>query len=452
MRLFEHTKNTRTIIDSDLRFIRSDVPTYISGEERQWMIDNNIRTVVDLREVSEQDQKPCPLKTDKEFNYISMPVKGGNTVPASPNEVPMSYINMADDSMDNIVDTIMNAETNVLYFCNAGKDRTGVVSAIILSKLGYDKAYIINDYLLSGENLKNDLRAFARNNPGVDIDVITPKAEYMEKFLKWFNNKLSIEDTKREFEASFASGVFYDRQTQHAVHLENILRFLDIREGMKILDLGTGSGYLSFAIAKENPGCEIVGLDIVFDALEVNRRKARSEGVNNLSFVSYDGIDFPFEYDTFDMIVTRYALHHFPDIEHCIGEVSRVLKPGGTLFISDPCPNDCDDERFVDDYMRLKKDGHIRFYTKGEWLTICGRHDLKYTDSFDSTIRFPKKKDTAFGYEDVLSRHEKLVIDSYDLVETDTELYITERVNNILFRKLNKTRRTTHDQDSIFRH
>ena len=77
---------------------------------------------------------------------------------------------------------------------------------------------------------------------------------------------------------------------------------------------------------------------------------------------------------------------------------------------------------------------------------------MKYTDSFDSTIRFPKKKDTAFGYEDVLSRHEKLVIDSYDLVETDTELYITERVNNILFRKLNKTRRTTHDQDSIFRH
>ena len=57
-------------------------------------------------------------------------------------------------------------------------------------------------------------------------------------------------------------------------------------------------------------------------------------------------------------------------------------------------------------------------------------------DSFDSSIRFPKKKDTALGYEEVLEKHDKAVIESYDLVETDTELYITERVNNILFKKI----------------
>ena len=52
-----------------------------------------------------------------------------------------------------------------------------------------------------------------------------------------------------------------------------------------------------------------------------------------------------------------------------------------------------------------------------------------------STIRFPKKKDTAYGYEEVLKKHDKTVIDSYDLVEMKTELYITECVNNILFVK-----------------
>ena len=67
----------------------------------------------------------------------------------------------------------------------------------------------------------------------------------------------------------------------------------------------------------------------------------------NLSFVNYDGVDFPFEVGSFDMVITRYALHHFPDISHSIGEVSRVLKKGGRFFISDPCPNDCDDSRFV---------------------------------------------------------------------------------------------------------
>ena len=204
---------------------------------------------------------------------------------------------------------------------------------------------------------------------------------------------------------------------------------------MKILDLGTGSGYLAFPIAKENAGCDVVGLDIVKEALLANRVRAEKEGTDNLTFMSYDGIDLPFEDSTFDLIVTRYSLHHFPDIEHSITEISRVLKTGGRLFISDPCPNECDSERFVDDYMRLKKDGHIKFYTKDEWKDICGRNGLVFTDSFDSSIRFPKKKDTAIGYEKVLNRHSKAVIESYDLSETETELFITEQVNNIMFFK-----------------
>ena len=245
----------------------------------------------------------------------------------------------------------------------------------------------------------------------------------------------SIESTRHGFEESFATGTFYNRQTQDSEHLERILGFIDVKKGMRILDLGTGSGYLSFPIAKNNPCCDVIGLDIVNSALEANRTRAVTEGIKNLSFVSYDGIDFPFDANTFDLVVTRYALHHFPDIEHSIGEVSRVLKSGGMLFISDPCPNECDTERFVDDYMRLKKDGHIKFYTRDEWADICRRQGLMVVDSFNSSIRFPKKKDTAYGYEEVLKMHDKTVIDSYNLLETDTELYLTEQVNNILFKK-----------------
>ena len=245
----------------------------------------------------------------------------------------------------------------------------------------------------------------------------------------------SIEDTRKGFEASFATGDFYNRQTQDSQHLEKILQFLQVSDGMRILDLGCGSGYLAFPMAKNNPDIEVIGLDIVSDTLRANRSRANKEGIKNLIFVSYDGIDFPFEDDSFDLVVTRYALHHFPDIGHSIGEMSRVLKEGGKLFISDPCPNECDTERFVDDYMRLKKDGHIKFYTKDEWKSLCGKCDLNYVDGFESSIRFPKKKNTAYGYEEVLAKHNKAVIESYDLTETDAELFITERVNNLLFRK-----------------
>ncbi|WP_029319685.1 hypothetical protein [Butyrivibrio sp. AE3004] len=65
----------------------------------------------------------------------------------------------------------------------------------------------------------------------------------------------------------------------------------------------------------------------------------------------------------------------------------------------------------------------------------CSRYGLIIVDSFDSSIRFLKKKDTAYGYEEVLRKHDKIVIESYDLLETDTELYLTEQVNNIKFEK-----------------
>ena len=119
-----------------------------------------------------------------------------------------------------------------------------------------------------------------------------------------------------------------------------------------------------FPIAQKYPNISIIGLDIVEKALEVNRSRAKEENIRNISFTSYDGINVPFADSEFDMVISRYALHHFPDIQKSISEVSRVIRQRGFLFISDPTPNVNDTSRFVDGYMQLKKDGHIKFYTK----------------------------------------------------------------------------------------
>ncbi|MFQ7842628.1 MAG: class I SAM-dependent methyltransferase [Thomasclavelia spiroformis] len=245
----------------------------------------------------------------------------------------------------------------------------------------------------------------------------------------------SIMATKQGFENSFSSGDFYNKQTQDEQHLKNILDFLPINADMKILDLGTGSGYLSFPIAKKYSNISVIGLDIVEKALEVNRFRAKEEQIRNISFITYNDIEFPFSDSEFDMVISRYALHHFPDIQKSISEVSRVLKRGGFLFVSDPTPNANDTSRFVDGYMQLKKDGHIKFYTKEEWLQICGKYGLQFKKSFDSTIRFPKKKDTAYGFDKLLKKHDKEIVESYELEVMGNEIYITEQVNNILFCK-----------------
>ena len=190
---------------------------------------------------------------------------------------------------------------------------------------------------------------------------------------------------------------------------------------------------MTFPIAEKNENTYVVGLDIVTDTLERNTKKAQGTNIKNVEFISYDGIAFPFEDNSFDLVVTRYALHHFPEIKQSIREVTRVLKDDGLFFISDPGPNDGDITRFVDDYMQLKKDGHIKFYNKNEWVQMCGENHMQFVHSFDSEIRFPRKKSASEGFEEVLSRHEKSIIDSYRLTQTEDEIWITEQVNNLLF-------------------
>lgn len=182
--LLASTKNTRSLLKDSLKLIRSDVPNNLSEREIQWLLDNKITTIIDLRQEDEIREKRCVLERRSGFIYYNLPVKGGNEIPSSPEEVSKSYINMIDEVMWEIIELVENATTNVLYFCNAGKDRMGVVSAILLLRMNVDKKDIIDDYFKSGIYLEKMLNEYVEMNPSIDLDVITPKKLYMESFLE----------------------------------------------------------------------------------------------------------------------------------------------------------------------------------------------------------------------------------------------------------------------------
>ncbi len=156
----------------------------MTDEEIRWLLDHNIITIVDLRSDVEVAQKPCRLKEIEGFNYFHLPVTGGGDTPKSLEHLHIVYQQMIDDKMKDIIDTIMNAESNVMYFCTAGKDRTGVVSALILKRLGFSNEIIVDDYMKSKDNLMEMLTAYASIHPEVDIEIIIPHRDNMERLLK----------------------------------------------------------------------------------------------------------------------------------------------------------------------------------------------------------------------------------------------------------------------------
>lgn len=181
--LLKSTLNTRALPLGGMRYIRSDVPLALTEEEIQWLLDHHVTTLVDLRSEEEVERRPCPLQGRAEFNYHHLPVTGGGDTPKSREHLHQVYRGMLDEQMEIILDTILNAASNVMYFCTAGKDRTGVVSALLLKRLGASEDVIVEDYMASKENLLDMLTDYGRNHPEVDMDIIIPREKNIRKVL-----------------------------------------------------------------------------------------------------------------------------------------------------------------------------------------------------------------------------------------------------------------------------
>lgn len=179
--LFENTCNTRLLFKNDTRFIRSDVPIKLTEDEIQWLIHHNVRTIFDLRSENERFKQPSLFENDTRFIYHHTPVTGGQHIPRTPEEVSLSYIHMVDENMWKIIYMMLHASTHVLYFCNAGKDHENIVE----------------DYLISKDNLQKRLEMYVQNHPHIDMNVITPRREYIERFLEDFEQQYDLQMIKK---------------------------------------------------------------------------------------------------------------------------------------------------------------------------------------------------------------------------------------------------------------
>lgn len=103
-----------------------------------------------------------------------------------------------------------------------------------------------------------------------------------------------------------------------------------ITPDMKVLELGCGVGYFTEYLAQT--GATVIANDISPDLLEVARERVPAK---NVIFKEENAYDLTYEDASFDSVVGSSVLHHL-EIEQALKECFRVLKPGGTMFFTEP--------------------------------------------------------------------------------------------------------------------
>lgn len=196
-RSLEGYTNQRGQVIKPWRLLRSDALTHLTSQEIDLLTTQGVTTQVDLRTPYVANKYASPLRVDHRFNYHLFPIVEGTKVPLVEEEVPHLYMAMLShyETFKDILEAIAKAPHGVIYNCSAGKDRTGMVTFLLLELAGVARDVIATDYEISSKLIEAKLPAIRQIDPSFPAFLGYSKREYIEKFFILFDEKFSNIDT-----------------------------------------------------------------------------------------------------------------------------------------------------------------------------------------------------------------------------------------------------------------
>lgn len=157
----------------------------------------------------------------------------------------------------------------------------------------------------------------------------------------YMNNKVKV-DSDSHFKIGDADSYnevvdYFDKYTQRFTRhlLGPMLEMADVQPDQCVLDVGTGTGVVALDVAaKLGDNGNVIGIDLSDGMLARANEKAESMGLSERAqFLKMDAEALEFDNNSFDAVLSLYALRHFPNPRQALAEMYRVLSPGGTIVI-----------------------------------------------------------------------------------------------------------------------
>lgn len=182
------------------RFLRTDAPFALSECGRAMLLKAGFDRVLDLRSDGEAGSRPTCLSGDGRFAVCRLPLTGNGRIPATRDEVPETYLEMVrgQAQMRRALAFLADAPRGAVIHCTAGKDRTGVVCALLLANADVGVEEIAADYALTQQRMGGVLEQVCRENPALCYDALVAREENMLRFWEMFLDEYG--DVERYFD------------------------------------------------------------------------------------------------------------------------------------------------------------------------------------------------------------------------------------------------------------
>ena len=140
---------------------------------------------------------------------------------------------------------------------------------------------------------------------------------------------------KTKLKATWSAGDFGQIARYYADEAEAFIKRLDLKPGMKVLDVACGTGNLAIPAARM--GATVTGVDIAANSVEQARQNAKAEGLS-AKFDEGDAEALPYDDASFDAVVTMFGAMFAPRPELVASELKRVCRPGGFIAMANWTP------------------------------------------------------------------------------------------------------------------
>lgn len=179
------------------------------------------------------------------------------------------------------------------------------------------------------------------------------------------------ETIRREFAKQSSHFERADLNLSSKDYLAWMVEILPLRSDFHVLDVAAGTGHLSRAIAPHVK--QIVAIDLTPEMLERAREESHKSKLNNISFEEGDAASLRYQAATFDMVVSRLAIHHFEDPLIQLREMVRVCKSDHIVGVIDLLSPS--EEHLIGPYNhleRLRDPSHTFALTKDQLINAMG--------------------------------------------------------------------------------